>query len=404
MSTASGIYKQVAYKEEVTYGVAPGAASAQSIRRVTSSLDMTKDTYQSNEIRNDFQLADFRHGLRKVGGSISGELSAGTYADFIAAALKKAFTATAAITGMSITIGGTAGAWTATRAAGSFLTDGVKIGDVVALTAGAFSAGNLNKNILVTAVTALVVTGLTLNASLMVAEGPIAAATLTVRGKKSLIPQTGHTDKSFSIEHWYPDVPTSEVFTGCKVSKVSFGLPPTGMATCAVEFMGKDSTTAVGQYFTAPSAVTTTGTMAAVNGVLRVAGATVANVTGLTIDIAAAQSGEPTVGSNTVAFQAAGRVIVTGQITATFDSTAMRDAFYNETEISLYAAFTADNSALSDFVAFGLSRIKVGGASKDDGEKTITQTIPFQALLNTAGGAALASDMTTISIQDSQAA
>lgn len=403
MGTASGIYKQVTYKEEVTYGVTPAATAGQSIRRVTSSLDMTKDTYQSGEIRTDFQMADFRHGMRKVGGAINGELSAGTYKDFIAAALKKAYAATAPIAAASFTIAGTAGAWTITRAAGSYLTDGVKIGDVIALTAGSFNAANINKNIMVTALTATVLTGIVLNASLLVAEGPIATATMTIRGKKSIIPQSGHTDKSYSIEHWYPDVPTSEVFTGCKVSKVSFGLPPSGMATCNIEFMGKDSVTSVSQYFTSPTAVTTTGTMAAVNGVLRVAGATVANVTGLTIDIAAAQSGEPTVGSNTVAFQAAGRVIVTGQITATFDSTTLRDAFYNETEISLFAAFTADNTALADFVSFSMSRIKVGGASKDDGEKTITQTFPFQALLNTAGGALLANDMTTISIQDSAA-
>lgn len=404
MSTASGIFKQVTYKEEVTYGTVPAAASAQAIRRVTSSLDMTKDTYQSNEIRPDFQMADFRHGIRKVAGAINGELSAKTYGDFMAAALKKAFTATTAITGASITVAGTAGAWTITRAAGSYLTDGVKIGDVVRLTAGSFAAGNLNKNIMVTAVTALVLTGLVLNASILTAEGPIATATVTIVGKKSLIPQTGHTDKSFSVEHWYPDVPTSEVFSGCKVSKIGLSLPPTGMATCNVEFTGKDVTTAAGQYFTSPTAITTTGTMAAVNGVLRIGGVTVANVTGLTIDIAAAQSGEPVVGANTVGFQAAGRVIVTGQITATFDSTTMRDAFHNETEISLYAAFTADNSANSDFIGFSIPRIKVGGASKDDGEKTITQTFPFQALLNTAGGAALATDLTTISIQDSAVA
>jgi hypothetical protein len=403
MGTASGIYKQVKYKEEVTYGTVPTATASQAIRRVTSNLDMTKETYQSGEIRSDFQMADFRHGTRKVGGSINGELSAGTYKDFIAAALKKSFVATAAMSSLSITIAGTAGAWTIARGTGSFLTDGVKIGDVVALTAGAFNAANLNKNIMVTNVTALTLTGLVLNASVLVAEGPIASASLTVRGKKSLIPQTGHTDKSYSIEQWYPEVPTSETFTGCKVSKLSFGLPPSGMATIGVDFMGKDSVTSASEYFTAPTAATSTGIMAAVNGVLRVGGVTVANVTGLTIDVDAAQSGEPTVGSNTVAFQAAGRVIVTGQITATFDSTTLRDAFYGETEISLYAAFTADNTALSDFIGFNIPRIKVGGASKDDGEKTITQTFPFQALLNTSGGAALSTDMTTISIQDSAA-
>jgi hypothetical protein len=403
MGTASGLYKQVAYKVESTYGVQPGATLAQLLRRVSSSLDLTKETYQSNEIRPDFQVADFRHGVRKVGGSVNGELSAKTYADFIAAALKKDFAAVAPVAGASITIGGSAGAWTIGRAAGSFLTDGFKVGDVVRLTAGTFNAANLNKNIMLTAVTGPLLTGVVVNGSALVTEGPIASATVAVQGKKSLVPQTGHTDKSFSIEHWFPDAPASEVFTGCKVSKVSFGLPPSGMATCNVEFSGKDAVPGTVQYFTSPAAVTATGTMAAVNGVVRVGNAVIGNLTGLTIDIATAQSGEAAVGSNTVAFQAAGRVIVTGQLTASFESTALRDAFYNETEISLQAVFTADNSANSDFVAFTLPRIKLGGASKDDGEKTIIQTLPFQALLNVSGGPALANDLTTISIQDSAA-
>jgi translation initiation factor 1 (eIF-1/SUI1) len=403
MGAASGVFKQVTYKAETTYGVMPTATAAQAMRRVTSSLNLSKDTYQSNEIRADFQVADMRHGLRKVGGTIAGELSAKTYADFLAAALKKDFVAGATVTGASITIGGTAGAWTITRAAGSFLTDGVKIGDVVRLTAGVFNASNLNKNILVTGVTALVLTGVVLNASVLVAEGPIASATVTVVGKKTMVPQTGHTDKSFSIEHWHPDVPASEVFTGCKVSKMSFSLPATGMATVSTEFMGKDATPSTTQYFTSPTTATTTGCMAAVNGVVMVGSATGGTITGMTLDIASAQSGEPGIGSNTTDQQATGRVIVTGQITAKFDSVALRDAFYNETEISAYAVFTANNAANSDFVGFSIGRLKLTGADKDDGEKILIQTIPFQALLNTSGGAALASDLTTISVQDSAA-
>jgi Phage tail tube protein len=403
MGAASGVFKQVTYKAETTYGVMPAAAAAQAMRRVTSSLNLSKDNYQSNEIRTDFQVSDLRHGLRKVGGTISGELSAKTYADFIAAALKKDFVAGASATGLSITIGGTAGAWTITRAAGSWLTDGVKIGDVVRLTAGAFNASNLNKNILVTGLTATVITGVVLNASTLTTEGPIASATLTVFGKKTCVPQTGHTDKSFSIEHWHPDVPASEVFTGCKVSKVSFSLPATGMATTSVEFAGKDATPSNAQYFISPTAATTTGCMAAVNGVVMVGGVSGGTITGMTLDISSAQSGEPGIGSNTTDQQATGRVIVTGQITAKFDSVALRDAFYNETEISAYAVFTANNSANSDFVGFSIGRLKLTGADKDDGEKILIQTIPFQALLNVNGGVALASDLTTISVQDSAA-
>ncbi len=404
MGVASGVYKQVAYKSEgANYGVIPPAALAQAMRRVSSSLSLTKDTYQSGEIRPDFQVADFRHGLRKVGGSISGELSAKTYADFIAAALKKDFAAGAIVTGASITVGGVAGAWTITRAAGSWLTDGVKIGDVVRATAGSFNAANLNKNIQVTGMTATVLTGVVLNGSSLVPEGPIASATVAVVGKKTMIPQSGHTDKSFSIEHWHPDVPASEVFSGCKVSKITFTLPATGMATVAVEFAGRDVKGDTAQYFTNPTPVTVTGTMAAVNGVVKVGNASGGTITSASIEIACAQSTEPGIGSNVADQVATGRVIVTGQITAKFDSTALRDAFYNETEVSAYMAFTADNSASSDFIAFSMGRLKVNGADKDDGEKILIQTIPYQALLNTAGGAALATDMTTIAVQDSAA-
>nr|WP_314540140.1 phage tail tube protein [uncultured Massilia sp.] len=406
MADASGVFKQLTYKVETTYGVMPAAATAQSLRRVTSSLDLTKDTYQSNEMSPDQQVGDFRHGLRKVGGTVNGELSAKTYSDFIAAGLKKDFVAGVSITGASITVGGAAGAWTLTRAAGSWLTDGIKVGDVVRLTAGAFNASNVNKNFMVTGITATVLTGMTLNASAMVAEGPVASATLAVVGKKSFAPQTGHTDKSFAFEHWQPDVGatgSSEVFTGCKVSKVSFNFPATGIATVAVEFVGKDMTPGTAQYFTNPTPVTVTGVMAAVNGVVKVGSVTGGTITSASIEISSAQSSEPGIGGNTADQAGTGRIIVTGQITAKFNSTALRDAFVNETETSIYLAFTSDNTASSDFLAFSMSRVKLNGASKDDGEKIIIQTVPYQALRDNAGGAGKATEMTTLTVQDSAA-
>lgn len=406
MGTASGVFKQVTYKPETQYGVMPAAGAAQAMRRTTSSIELTKDTYQSAEMRPDFQMADFRHGLRKVGGSISGELSAKTYGDFVAAVLKKDFVAGVSVANASITVGGAAGAWTITRAAGSFLTDGVKVGDVVRLTAGTFNAANRDKNILVTGMTATALTGIVLNASPLVTEGPIASATVAVIGKKTFTPQTGHTDKSFAIEHWYPDAGAtgaSEVFTGCKVSKITYTLPATGMATVAVEFVGKDMIPGTAQYFVNPTPVTVTGTMAAVNGVVKVGTATGGTITSATIEITTAQSSEPGIGSNTADQVATGRVIVTGQITAKFDSTALRDAFVNETEVGASLVFTADNSPASDFVGFTMSRLKINGASKDDGEKVLIQTIPFQALLDVAGGAGKATEMTTLTVQDSAA-
>lgn len=411
MPAASGVFKQLAYKVETTFGTAPGQASGQLLRRVQSTLDLAKDTFASNEIRPDFQIADYRHGVRRVAGKISGELSCKTYADFFAAALKRAFAAGASASAVSVTIAGT-GPYTITRAAGSYLTDGFKVGDVIRLSVGALNANNINKNLLITGLTATVATVIVLNATAMTAEGPVTGTTISVFGKKTFIPTTGHTDQSFAIEHWYSDLAQSELFLGNKIDKIGISLPPTGMATVDFDFMGQDlaDTSAkrggiapTAQYFTTPTAVTTTGTLAAVNGILRLGGNTVATLTGLTLEIDPSFSGDPVVGINIVPQLFAGTVGVTGQATAYFDSTTLRDAFINETEVDLVGVFTADNTAASDFITFVLPRIKVGGATKNDGNGGLVLTLPFQGLLNNNGGTGIATEKTTISIQDSAA-
>jgi len=404
MAIATGIAKQVKYKQEVTFGVAPVAASAQALRRVTSDINLTKQTYESNEIRADYQVADMRHGVREVAGTINGELSPGTYKDFIAASLRKDWAATTAITAASVTIAGTLGAYTVTRATGSYLTDGIKIGDVIRLSVGTLNANNINKNLIVTALTATIATVATVNGTAMTAEGPIASTTITVIGKKTWVPATGHTSRSYSIEHWYSDVTQSEVFTGCKVNQVDVQLPATGMATCNVGFMGQNLTTAAAEYFTSPIAQTSTGVLAAVNGVLYVAGAAIATVTGINFTVNSNITGEAVVGSNQKPELFDGRVTVSGQFTAFFENASLRDLFLNETEAAIIGVFTTSSANTADFMSFVFPRIKAGGASKDDGEKGIIQTIPFTALLNTTGGTALSSHATTISIQDSTVA
>ena len=79
MAFATGVAKQLLYKAESTWGTLAGASGAQRLRRVTSTLSLKKQTYESNEIVDHYQVADFRHGVRSVDGSINGELSPGTY-------------------------------------------------------------------------------------------------------------------------------------------------------------------------------------------------------------------------------------------------------------------------------------------------------------------------------------
>jgi hypothetical protein len=411
---AAGVFKQLAYKAESAFGTAAGQASGQSLRRVTSSLDLSKETYQSNEIRTDLQMLDFRHGVRRVQGSIAGELSPGTYKDFFAATLKRDFAAVTASTSVGLTIATSGSYYTVTRSAGSFLSDGYKVGMVIRLSVGALNANNINKNLLILAIgSATVMTVTPLNGSAMTAEGPVTGCTVTATGKVTYIPSSGHTDKSFSIEHWYSDLVQSELFLGCKVAKLGLQLPPTGIATINMDVMGQDyaDTTAkrtavalTSQYFTTPTAATTSGVLAAVNGKIASAGALLANVTGLSIDIMANFTGDPVVGAQTVPFLFAGRVLVSGQMTAYFDSVTQRDAFVAETLTDVILALSVDNTATSEFLTLALPAIKFGGAAKDDGEKGLVATLPFQALLDATGNPTTAdTHLTTIQMQDSLA-
>lgn len=410
MAAASGAFLKVARKRETTYGVLAGAAGAALMRRVKAQVDLTKQTYKSNEIRPDLQVADYRHGVRSVPASVSGELSPGAYSDEISSVLKRDFAAVAAISGAGITIA--AGAlngglqtYSVTRAAGSFLTDGVKIGDVLRLSVGTFNAANLAKNLWVIGLTATIATVLTLNGSALVAEGPISGSTVTVFGKKTFVPTTGHTAVSYSLEKFFSDIAQSEVYTGIRYSKLDIQLPPTGIATIALSGTGKDlGQTGTSQYFTSPTALTTTGVTAAVNGIVMLNGVAQAVITGLQITGDAAFSGDPVVGANTVPAQFAGPVSLTGQASMQFVDNVARDLFVNETECSLMVVLTSDNTAASSFVAITLPRVKLGGASKDDSPTQITQTLPYQALIALTGGAGTIAEQTSIVVQDSDAA
>jgi hypothetical protein len=405
----TGIGKKVAYKKElVAWGTQAVAAGGRYLRRVTSDIDLSKDTYTSNEIVTTYQISDFRHGGRKVSGGIQGELSPGAYFDFMQTAMRRDFAAVTAISSVSLTLAtGSAlngvAAWNLTRNdAGNWYTGGVRVGSVIRLSVGSLNAANINKNLIVMAMTsATVLVVIPLNGVALVAEGPIVTCTITMTGMVTYTPTTAQTNDSYSIEHVYADITQSEVFTGCRVSGLDIALPPTGISTCAVSFMGKDVVTGTTAYFTTPTAASTKGVVAAVNGVVKVATIPVGILTGLSIKVDSGMTVGSVVGSIYTPDVFAGRVNVTGQFTAYFDGVTNRDAFLNETEIGLAGVFASNNTATSDFISFVMPRVKLGGATKSDGEQGLILTCPFQALYNSDGSVSDGDENTTLWIQDS---
>lgn len=400
MPISKGTAKTVSYKAETTWGTLAGAAGAKQLRRVTSSTNLTKETYESAEIRTDRQLSDMRHGVRSAAGSLNGELSPNSYADFMQAILARDFTTGVATSTFSCTIAASGDLWTITRATGSFLTDGVGVGDGIALTGAGLNVANANKNLLVVSMTATVLTVKVLNNTVLVAEGPIATITATVRGKKTYVPQTGHTDRSFTIEEWYSDIAQSEVFTGMKFGSMNLQLPATGLVTVDFSMQGKDLTQkGTSQYFTTPTAQGTNGIFASVAGAVIVNGLPVALITSADFNVERALENAVAVGSNSAAEIFTGRIKATGNLSVYFQDATFRDYFDFETPVSLVFALSTSSAANADFISFTLPKVKLGSFEKDDQELGLMASCSFQALLNDVTTTGLLA--TTVAIQDS---
>ena len=401
MPISKGTAKQVGYKKETTFGVLAGTTSAKLLRRVTANFNLTKETYESAEIRTDRQVADMRHGVRSADGTLNGELSSASYADFMGSVVGKDFVTVTLGSAVQTTVTAVGSVYTLVRATGSWLTDGLKVGMVVRTT-GLTATGDNSKNLLVASLTATNAVVVPLNGSTMTAQPTATSVTVTSPGKQTFVPATGHTDDSYTVEEFYADIAQSEVYTGMKVNSLAVQLPATGLTTIDVAFAGKDLTqTGTTQYFTSPTAQGTTGIFAAVNGVMLVQGAPVALITSADFTIERATENATVVGSNSTADIFTGRIRVSGNMSVYFQDATFRDYFNAETPVSLVLSVTADSSATANFVAFTLPKVKLGSFTKDDTELGLTASTSFQALLNDVTTAGLPA--TTIQIQDSAA-
>jgi len=405
---ATGVFKTVAYKKQTGVGVIAtgGGATGQYIRRVKSTVDLKKATYKSAEILVSQQRRDFRHGVRSVSGTISGEVSVGGYQNFMESICRQvvqAVTTTGALT--NVTAAATTGAQgTMTRAAGSFLTDGFKLGDVVNQTGWTTTgSGDNNRYAIIVALTATVMTLQYLDGNAMASKASGDSVTTVTVGKKTWIPTSGQTRDYYTIEHWFGDISQSEVFQDCVISKMSVKMPPTGMATIDFDVMGLNIVTNTVQYFSSPAAQPTGGIEAAVNGLILVQGAVAGIITGFNFDITGNYSAPGgVVGQNTDPDIFPGSIDATGQMTVLFQNATFRDYFVNETEVSAVILMTSGGTAAQPgFTSFVLPRVKFGGADKDDQEKGLTLTVPFTAIEQINGGAGTQYLDTTVSIQDS---
>jgi hypothetical protein len=393
----------IAYAKESTFGTAASASGGKYIRRVSTNLAVSKDSFQSNEVRTDAEVSDLRHGVRRVGGNIESELSLQTWDDWLESLLRGTWAAglTASQTDFTSVVA-SASAGTFTFAGGDPVTKGLRIGDVFRFTSGVVSP-NVNKNFRITGF------GGTSNRTVSVTPSPYAdigtAVTtfaLAVTGKKLV---TGVTKDSYTVEKILPELDISERYVGCRISQGSFSMPPNGMATASWEIMGQDGTILTGAsspYFTTIAAAPNTGIFAGTSGSLRLNGAERAVLTSFQLNINNNCSTTPVCFANVAPDVFYGRRVVTGSVSAFLENEGLINAFMNESEVDLTAQLDlslASGATAAEFLVFNMQRVKFSSYTSEAGaDGGVIATFQFQALLATAGSG---KDGTSLTIQRS---
>lgn len=403
MTVAQGISKTLARKVQGGLGTAASGSGGQLLRRVSAAFNVTKDTYENNEIASHQQGTGATHGIRKSAATITGLASPSTYEAEQAQLLRKAWAATSAIGSLTLTIAADGSNWTVTRSAGNFLTGGIKIGDVIRLSGANLAAGNVGVNLVVLAVATDELTVSVPTGTALTAEATKADSTVTVTGKKTWVPTSGHTNLYFTYEEWYSDLSKSHVYQDFQPASMEVSMPATGNVGMNIGLVGLGSVSRTGaQVLTTPTAETTTGVLTAVAGKAYLGGTGQGTITSCNVSInGGVTHGEAVIGSNTIPDTQKGRVTVTGSLTMLYDADTQVEVFDNETTTSLILLLKDDQTDGADFFTIVLPEIKLFSADADDGEKQIVRTFSFTAQICSTGGTNLANHQTIVSLQDS---
>lgn len=286
MSNASGSRHQMAYIAEVAYGTTPATPAFKRIRHNSTSLALNRESLQSEEIRSDRQLNDFRLGQHTVPGDITCELGDNTHDDLLEAVL----------------------------------------------------CGTWSTNVL----------------------------------------KAGTTRRSFSIERHFSDIDKYLRYTGIEFNTFALTVAPSAIVSAVFGVMGQtqvsDTVAIAGSSYADTSLA---APYDGFSGVIEEGGATIAVVTEVSLSLTNNLATMPVIGSLFGLQPSIGRSIVTGSISAYFESLTLLNKFINETTSSLEFTLGSGGSGLT----FLVPKIKYTGGQPDvSGEGPITLAMPFQAL------------------------
>ena len=376
MSFAKGSRHGLAYVAEDQKGATPDSPSMQALRFTSSTLELSKQGFESAEIRSDRQISDYRHGVQQVGGEVGFELSYAAWDPLLAGALFGDWSTLATASSTGLAANATASAFT-----GSF--SGYGAGDWIS-TSGFNQATN---------------NGLwrVLGASLatLTVDGPLAyeASGATVSLVRHSRLSAGTSAHSFTLERSFAGLSVDQYhrFTGCMVNSLSLQLNPEAVVSGSLALVGMAASTATASLGTV-SPAPTHPPFDAFSGSLSEGGGQLAVVTGVELALENGIAPAYVIGSDSASDLVEGRCRITGTLSAFFQDSTLLDKFIDETETSLLVRLEDNRSGSShgNLYQIHLPRIKfTQGSIPVNDEGPVIISLPFQALYDGDTGSSL---------------
>ena len=374
MANASGASVGISYVAETTVGTTPDTPTMLELRTTSRNINPVKNPLQSAERRSNRQIQDFRHGFRQVNGSLGFELGMTDY-DAMIEGFMAGNRTTGVATGTT-TLNSVNATSKFTRASGSFVTDGFKVGDWVATTAMGQS-GNFR-------ITALSATDMTVTPAPVDDTGDADEA-IAVVGRTMDI---GSVLKAFTFERRFTDITQYQQFAGCVINSAAVSIQPDAIATVSLDILGMSFVNMSGTSLGSPTAASYTSPFSAFDGSLYVQGSELTIVTGVDFTVNNGRTLQGVVGQTTSADVFEGTNNISGTISFLLTDAAMVSYFEDETEIEL--GIKLDDIGGTDFHAIHMARVKINAADIDPPQEgPVIVTAPFQALYSATAGSTM---------------
>lgn len=383
MAIENGTGVQIRFIAESTVGTIPSTPTFAVFRCTSRNINLTKNLLESAEVATHGEETTVRHGFNQVEGNLNTEFVTGNADAWIAAALRGTWTS-AFSPAAAINCSATNPA-TFTRAAGDWVAEGVKPGDIVTTAGFSNTVNNGKWQVVTVTTTTLVVAVSSVTSKQLTTEASDAGNTVTFAGKRTSM---GTTLTTFSVERAFTGTSVFQQFMGVAPNGFTLNVQPEQVVMLEIPVLGLKSQTPTGTTASTggtPTAAPTGEPYDAFSGGVLINTNQVGVLTGLSLTVNLNRTLVPVVGDRFSPSIFEARAQVSGDATVMFENATLYNLFYNETETKIGIRLHDPNG--TDAVGIYLPRVKFNTGPMDPGQTgPVLETFSYRALRDSTLG------------------